>query len=115
MNNKIRVGCQVSLNDLPNATWYDVVSIKDDVLWLKEHDQPSFGCGKWYVCQVRQPEEVKPWNLTQVSIDDRQVFNETLLSILDEGRKLTPMEVAKVREFMDGLMKEVKAVCGCQL
>ena len=57
---------------------------------------------------------MKPWNLTQVSIDDRQAFNETLLSILDEGRKLTPMEVAKAREFMDRLLKAANKIeCGC--
>lgn len=41
-----------------------------------------------------------PWNLNQVDINDRELFGDTLVNILEEGRKLTPMEVAKVKIFL---------------
>lgn len=44
---------------------------------------------------------IKPWNLTQISINDKESFKACLLDILNEGRKLTPFEIAKLQEFLD--------------
>jgi len=43
---------------------------------------------------------IEPWNLMQVSIHNKEKFKETLLNILNEGRKLTPIEVVKVEDFL---------------
>lgn len=43
---------------------------------------------------------MKPWNLKQVPIDDREGFKTLLIEILEDGRKLTPFEVALVKQFL---------------
>lgn len=46
---------------------------------------------------------MKPWNLTQVSLRDKKAFKECLLDIVNEGRKLTPCEIAKLEIFLNNL------------
>lgn len=44
--------------------------------------------------------KIKPWNLNQVDIDDKEEFKQTLIDITREGRKLTPMEQVRLEEFL---------------
>lgn len=46
---------------------------------------------------------MKPWNLTQVSVENKEEFKDCLLRIMKEGRKLTPFEIVKLEYFLKAL------------
>lgn len=54
----------------------------------------------YFVLIERKETNLDQWKLMQVSIHNKEKFKETLLSVLNEGRKLTPMEVVKVEDFL---------------
>ena len=73
------------------------------IIWDGADDYTNFSeqtMHKDFILIEKSTTELEPWNLMQVSIHNKEKFKETLLNILNEGRKLTPMEVVKVEDFL---------------